>query len=102
MLLRNTVFGVPNMQLARSRAVLGIRPGQASPAQAHRTSCQTVLGQESLKNFWVVSCQLEMYKQWSIPTLNHVVPSLGCADPSPTYIFDHIKSKYYNHIESIT
>jgi hypothetical protein len=27
--------------------------------------------------------------------------SLGRAGPSPTHIFDHIKSKYYNHIKSI-
>jgi hypothetical protein len=30
------------------------------------------------------------------------VLSLGRAGPSPTRIFDHIKSKYYNHIKFIT
>jgi hypothetical protein len=55
----------------------------------------------------------------SVPNLNYPYPretlnpvsgcirpvfiptSLGHAGPSPTHIFDHIKSKYYNHIKSI-
>jgi hypothetical protein len=40
-------------------------------------------------------------KQWSSPTLNHIVPSLGRAGTSSTRIFNHIKSKYYNHIKFI-
>jgi hypothetical protein len=41
-------------------------------------------------------------KQWPGPALNHVVPSLGRAGPSPARIFDHVKSKYYNYIKFIT
>jgi hypothetical protein len=33
--------------------------------------------------------------------LNHVVSLLGRAGPIPTYIFDHIKSKYYNNVKFI-
>jgi hypothetical protein len=29
------------------------------------------------------------------------VPSLGRAGPNPARIFNHIKSKYYNHIKFI-
>jgi hypothetical protein len=40
--------------------VLGIGPGRASPAQAHRASCQTGSGQESPNIFWAVPCQPEV------------------------------------------
>jgi hypothetical protein len=40
--------------------VLGIGPGRASPAHAHRASCQTGSGQQSPNDFWAVPCQPEV------------------------------------------
>jgi hypothetical protein len=50
----------PAMVGPLSLLVLGIGLGRASPAQAHRASCQTGLGQKSLNNIWVVLCQSEV------------------------------------------
>jgi hypothetical protein len=92
-------FNCSTTLLVYSRLVLGIGPGRATWPKFIVLRVKRVRARKAQANFG--PCRARPKCKNSGPALNHVVSSLGHADPSPTRIFDHIKLKYYNYIKFI-